>query len=136
MFFGAMSKESANQGFDNLTSEIKIPDITPIAFDFLIKYIYGLNPNINNNNKYKLDNITDILYLSKKYLIKSIENECIKILQTYFNEMKSIDQIFNCLNRLYSLGLNVCDTLLLLDKTDITHFVFICRLPGTGVCLV
>ena len=81
---------------------IKIPDITSNAFDFLIKYVYGLNPTISN------ENVVDVLYLGKKYLIKPIEVACINKLKQKFKTISSIDDIFTTTNKLYGLGMNVC----------------------------
>ena len=45
MLFGSMKESQSNASHD-MDNSIKIPDITPNAFDFLIKYIHGLNPPI------------------------------------------------------------------------------------------
>ena len=83
--------------------DTKIPDITPNAFDFLIKYIHGLNPPITT------EIVVDVLYLSKKYLIKPIELACTKRLQSMFASIDSVDAIFAIASKLHALAMDVCD---------------------------
>ena len=118
MLFGSMkeaqsrspnmnSNSNSNSNDNSIDSEnaIKIPDVTPDAFDFLTKYIYGLNPKILN------EHAVDILYLAKKYIIQPIENACIEKLKEMFESMDSVESILNAANKLHTLGLHVCRTL-------------------------
>ena len=102
MLFGSM-KESQIKSKGSIDNDdgIKIPDIKPVAFKFLLKYVNGLNPTISN------DDVVDLLYLSKKYLIKAIENACIYTLKQRLSKLKSIDDIFVCLNKFHGLALDV-----------------------------
>ena len=102
MLYGSMKESQlSSNDMNNIDNGIKLPDITPNAFDFLLKYIYGLNPSVSD------DISVDLLYLSKKYLIKPIENACIDTLKCQFEKLQSADSILNVLNKLYCLSLNV-----------------------------
>ena len=105
MLFGSM-KESQSNMSHSLENSIKIPDITPNAFDFLIKYIHGLNPPITT------DIVVDVLYLSKKYLINPIELACTKRLQSMFASIDSVNVIFGIASKLHALSMDVCDVFL------------------------
>ena len=89
------SLDTTNENF------INIPDITPQAFGYLIKYINGLNPTM------LIENAVDILYMAKKYMITPIEKESIHLLEITFQKMISIDTILTCLIRLHAVGLKV-----------------------------
>lgn len=60
MFFGQLNNER----------EINIPDVSRDSFYQLIKFIYTETVDIT------LDNVIEIIYLAKKYLILSLENWC------------------------------------------------------------
>ena len=102
---------SSNSNDNSIDSEnaIKIPDATPEAFDFLTKYIYGLNPKISNQHA------VDVLYLAKKYIIKPIENACIEKLKEIFQGMDSVESIFKEASKLHTLGMHVCRIVFVLE---------------------
>ncbi len=45
---------------------VKIEDIHPLAFEFLISFFYNLNPSLNENI------VVSVLYVAKKYLIAGL----------------------------------------------------------------
>lgn len=105
MLFGSMKESHSNTicvNSNDIDNGIKIPDVTPNAFDFLIKYIHGLNPTVTK------ENVVDILYLSKKYLIQTIENACLTVLKAIFETIESVDDIFNIARKLNEMAMNVC----------------------------
>ena len=102
MLFGSMKESQVkSKGSIDKDDGIKIPDIKPVAFKFLLEYVNGLNPQISN------EDAVDLLYLSKKYLIKPIENACISTLKQHLSKLKSVDDIFRALNKFHGLALDV-----------------------------
>ena len=103
MLFGSMKEAQLNSKGSLDNDGIKIPDITPVAFRFLIEYVNGLNPKISNQHA------VDLLYLSKKYLIEPIETACIATLKQDFSKLESVEAIFAALNKFHALALDVCN---------------------------
>ena len=102
MLFGSMKESQVNsKGSIDNDDGVKIPDIKPVAFKFLLEYVNGLNPKISN------EYAVDLLYLSKKYLIKPIETACISTLKQHLSKLKSVEDIFGALNRFHALALDV-----------------------------
>jgi len=95
MLFGAM-KEAQNPD-----CRIEIPDVTPIAFEFLLKYVHCINPSIN------IENITQVFYMSKKYLLNDIAHDCILFLSDLANNEEFNVEILAILIQLWLHGFKV-----------------------------
>eukprot|EP01083_Nonionella_stella_P074761 202906_1 len=59
-----------------LETKIFINDCTVESFRFIQRFFYGLNPILNESI------IVDILYVSKKYLITSLEQGCVEYISS------------------------------------------------------
>ena len=108
---------SNDNGNGNGNSVIRIPDISVDAFLFLRDYVYGLEPIIDESN------VINILYLSIKYMIKCIENDCMLFIAK--NSWKSTKQVVSLLLQLYNYGLyDLMDELLNLISQDLVRKLF------------
>ncbi|XP_033106401.1 BTB/POZ domain-containing protein 6-like [Anneissia japonica] len=67
MFYGELTEN---------TSEIVIPDVEPVAFYAMLRYLYCDEVDVN------ADNVLSTLYAAKKYFLPHLATECVNFLET------------------------------------------------------
>ena len=91
----------ADTSFVPPISTVYIPDVSVEAFRWFLHFVSGLKPKIKSN-------ITvDLLYLSNKYMMKQLEQDCLGKLKSMFKEFESMNQMMNVLVDIYNHGLTV-----------------------------
>ncbi|XP_048242571.1 BTB/POZ domain-containing protein 6-like [Haliotis rufescens] len=61
------------------TSEVNVPEIEPKDFRQFLLYLYTDNTTVD------ADNVTALLYASRKYAITALESQCLEILEKHLN---------------------------------------------------
>lgn len=67
MFFGGLASNS---------DEIEIPDVEPVAFMVLLKYLYCDSIDL------EADTVLAVLYAAKKYIVPHLARSCVRFLET------------------------------------------------------
>ncbi|XP_067655204.1 BTB/POZ domain-containing protein 6-like [Haliotis asinina] len=60
-------------------SDVSVPDIEPCDFKTFLLYIYTDNTTVDT------DNVTALLYASRKYAITALESQCLEFLEKHLN---------------------------------------------------
>ena len=112
--FNAMFHGTGQQMIELSVNEIEIPDIEPIAFRSLLRYLYTDDVCI------EADTVMSVLYTAKKYAVNALEKECVEFLKKNIRS----DNAFMLLSqaRLFD-EINLADLCLqIIDKNSIESF--------------